>query len=350
MEKVISLGEKKVGEGAPCFLVAEVGINHNGDLALAKKSIDAAAHAGADAVKFQNYRTEDFILDPALTYTYLSQGKEKTESQKEMFKRCEFSFAQWQELKNYCDAQQIIFFSTPSSEATLQDLVQLQVPLLKNGSDYLGHLPLIRAMAKTKIPTVLSTGMAVFEEMQEAVDAFCEAGGTRLILLHCTSSYPTPAGEVNLHKIAELRRVFQCPIGFSDHSAGIIAAMGAVALGACFIEKHFTLDKTLAGPDHSFSSDPSEFSDLVQAVRTLEKNMGVSTLGPTLSEQTGRRDFRLSCVAASDLSKGKKILQSDVVFRRPGTGFSPKSLPEIEGKFLKRDLKAGEVFKPEDFE
>jgi N,N'-diacetyllegionaminate synthase len=341
--KTIRAGNHLIGEGQPCFLAAEIGINHNGDMDLAHRCIDAAADAGADAVKFQNYRTEDFLSDRSLTYEYVSQGKKVVEPQYEMFKRCEFVPRELIHLREHCEKRGVVFFSTPTSEAGIADLVRLGAPMLKNGSDYLVHVPLIQAMARAGLPTVLSTGMATLGEIDDAVRAFREAGGKDLILLHCTSSYPTPPEEVHLRKIPALGGAFGCPVGFSDHSRGISAALGAVALGACFIEKHFTLDKTLSGPDHQFSADPAEFRALVDAVRALEKNLGNSAIGPTESEMRGRREFRLSCVAAFDLPAGHCLTGSDVALKRPGNGLPPKMRNWFSGKTLKRAVAAGEI-------
>jgi len=339
----IQIGSRLIGSGQPCFLVAEIGINHNGDLELATQMIEAAAKAGADAVKFQNYRIEDFLSDRSLTYEYVFQGKKVVEAQYEMFKRYELAPAGLKRLREHCEERGVVFFSTPTSEEGIADLVRLGAPLLKNGSDYLGHVPLIRAMARTGLPTVLSTGMATIAEIDDAVRAFREAGGNDLILLHCTSLYPTPSEDVHLRKIPALAAAFGCPAGFSDHTWGIVAAVGAVVMGACFIEKHFTLDKALPGPDHHFSSDPAEFRALVEAVRAVEKNLGESAIGPTASEMRGRRDFRLSCVADRDLPAGHCLTLSDVAFRRPGVGLPPKMGEWLPGKTLKRAVAAGEV-------
>lgn len=347
--RVVRIGKRLVGEGQPCFLAAEIGINHNGDLDLAHGSIDAAAEAGADAVKFQNYRTEDFVSDRSLTHKYISQGKTVVESQYDMFKRCELAPEALRQLREHCDQRGVIFFSTPTSEQGIQDLVEIGAPLLKNGSDYLGHLPLIRAMARTGLPTVISTGMATIDDVTDAMGAFRGAGGKDVILLHCTSSYPTPPEDVHLRKIAALSEAFDCPAGLSDHTNGTVAAIGSVALGTCMIEKHFTLDKNLPGPDHSFSADPAEFTMLVESVRTLEKSLGSAELKPASSEELGRRDYRLSCVAARELRAGHRLSSSDIAFRRPGSGFPPKELDTLIARELAQDVPPGHVFSPEDF-
>lgn len=345
----VRIEERLVGNGHPCFIAAEIGINHNGNMDLAHKLIDAAADAGADAVKFQNYYTEDFLFDRSLTYEYISEEHNVIESQYDMFKRYELSPSMLRELKTHCQLRGITFFSTPSSEKGLADLVSAGTHLLKNGSDYLVHLPLIRSMAKSRLPTVLSTGMATLAEIDDAVRAFRESGGKDLILLHCTSSYPTTAEDVHLRKIPALKAVFGCPVGLSDHTDGIVAAIGAVALGACFIEKHFTLDRKMPGPDHRFSADPAELGALTKSIRTLEKSLGSSEIVPTQSEMKGRRDFRLSCIAAHNLPAGQSLSESDVAFCRPGRGLPPKALDWLVDKKLKSAIRAGDVLKLEDF-
>lgn len=328
--------------GAPCFVAAEIGINHNGDLTLAREMIRAAARAGADGVKFQNYRTEDFLSDHQLRYRYEQNGVQHDVSQFEMFKRCELDEAALAQLAGWCREEGVVFFSTPTSDSTLQEAVRAGASLIKNGSDYLTHLPLIRAMARTGLPTVLSTGMATAGEIDGAVAAFAEAGGHALVLLHCTSAYPTPDHEVNLARIPALAARYGCLVGFSDHTWGIEAAMGAVALGAVFVEKHFTIDKQLPGPDQAFSSDEAELRALVEGIRRFERQRGSSAPGPTPSEQEGRQQFRLSCVAARDLPAGHLLTLDDIAFRRPGDGLPPREAPSLVGRRLRQALSRGD--------
>jgi N-acetylneuraminate synthase/N,N'-diacetyllegionaminate synthase len=334
--------------GAGCFVAAEVGLNHNGDLELAHRSIDAAADAGADGVKFQSFRTEDFVTDRSVTYAYENGGRTVVESQYEMFKRHELDGDAWAALKRHCDDRGVVFFSTPTSDDGVADLVRLGVPLLKNGSDLLVHLPLVRTMARTGLPTVLSVGMATLAEIDDAVRAFRGAGGCNLVLLHCTSSYPTPPEDVNLRRIPALAAAFDCPVGLSDHSAGTAVAAGAVAVGACFLEKHFTLDKELPGPDHRFSADPAELRELVRSVRTVEAALGTTAIGPTASEQAGRRDFRLSCAAARDLAAGEVLAEGDIAYLRPGTGLPPAAASWLVGRRVARPVAAGRPLEPAD--
>ncbi len=349
MSTEVCILNRLIGRGHPCFIAAEVGINHNGDISLAHRCIDAAAECGADAVKFQNYRTEDFVVDRSLAYSYLSQGVMVTEPQFDLFKRCELKNGQLAELKAHCDEVGLTFFSTPTGLSGIHELVSMGCALIKNGSDLLTNLDLVRALAETRIPTVLSTGMATVAEIDDAVRAFRMAGGRDPILLHCTSSYPTPQEDVNLRRIPVLSEVFGCPAGFSDHSEGMAAAIGAVALGACFVEKHFTLDRNLPGPDHRFSSDPVEFQALVRGIRQVEAGLGTAKLGPTPSEDQGRLEFRLSCSAVVDLRSGTRISSENVAFLRPGRGIPPNQVAGLIGLRLRRDVLAGHVFTWEDF-
>jgi len=325
-----------------CLLVAEIGINHNGDMDLAEEMIRAAAKAGADAVKFQNYRTEDFLSDHTLTYTYKSRGAEITESQFKIFKRCELSEGDLARLKRCCDEVSVLFFSTPTSAEGVDSLKALGVSWLKNGSDYLGHLPLIRHMARSGIPTILSTGMATEEEVAMAVQTFREAGGHELVLLACTSSYPTPLDCVNLRRITTLAAKFGCLSGFSDHTAGWEAAVAAAGLGACMVEKHFTTDRNLPGPDQWFSSTPEEFSELVVRIRRTETMLGHGEIAPTRSELDAREQFRLSCVAKNDLPAGHVLSEQDITFRRPATGLAPCDIHLLIGRALVADVSGGE--------
>lgn len=344
----IRVGNRLIGTGQPCFLVAEIGINHNGDFELATTMIEAAAKAGADGVKFQNYRTEDFLADRTLTYTYKSQGREVTESQWDMFKRCEPK-ADWLErLKKFCDDRGIIFFSTPTSEEGVRELVEIGVPLLKNGSDYLTHLPLLEYMGKTGVPIIVSTGMADQQDIDDAVGAV-RKGSSPLILLHCTSAYPTPHQDVNLRRMTSLRERYAVPVGFSDHTEGWYAAVQAVTLGACLVEKHFTLDHNLPGPDQYFSSTPDEFSSLVLQVRNGEQRLGCAEIIPADVEKKGRLEYRVSAVASEDLSKGAVVTANQIRFQRPGMGILARDLGRYLGRPLLHPVSKGTHLQPSDF-
>ena len=346
----IEIGGRFVGPGQPVLVIAEIGINHNGDIGLALESIDAAAEAGADAVKFQNYRTEDFISDRSLTYTYTSQDKTITESQFDMFKRCELRPEILGELKQQCDNRGILFSSTPTSERGVADLVAIGTPVLKNGSDYLSNLPLIRAMGETGLPTILSTGMAAIADIEAAVAAFRETGNPSLILLVCTSMYPTPAADAHVARVATLAASFGCLVGFSDHTEGVGAAISATCFGGCVLEKHFTLDRNLPGPDHRFSVDPEGLRRLVLGVREGEAAIGSGRLGYVPGEAEARQGYRLSCVAAQSLPEGYVLATSDIAFRRPGSGLAPGLADTLVGRPLRRAVPAGHVFDLSDLD
>ncbi|MEE8059477.1 MAG: N-acetylneuraminate synthase family protein [Pseudomonadales bacterium] len=345
----ISVGDREIGDSCPVYIVAEIGINHNGDMDLAERTIIAAHTAGADAVKFQSYCTEDFISNRELMLEYQSQGQIHREPQYDLFKRCEIDGEKLLRLKHFCDDMGIDVHTTPTSQSGIDDLLAANINVIKNGSDYLGHIPLIRSMASTGLQVVLSTGMASAEEIQEAVDAYYDKADEKLILLHCTSSYPAPADSIHLRKMCQLRKQFGCLVGFSDHSNGSTATIAAVTMGACWIEKHFTLDKNLPGPDHWFSSDELEFKALVETIRCVEACLGSAELGYTDLEAQSRADFKLSCVANRDLSKCHQLDWEDIAFRRPGTGIKPANAYKIVGQVLKSNIQSGEPFTENNF-
>ena len=345
----IRIGEREIGVGAPCFLAAEIGLNHNGNLELAMETVIAAAEAGADAVKFQNFRTEDFLFDRSLTYTYKSQGKEITESQWDMFKRCEPLPEWWPEIKALCDKLGIVFFSTPTAELGVDEMVKVGAPLLKNGSDYLSHTPLLQYMGSSGIPVIVSTGMANQQDVDEAVAAVQRAKNSPLMLLHCTSAYPTLIENTNLRRMVTMQDRYDVPIGYSDHTKGYQAAAQAVALGASMIEKHFTLDHNLPGPDQWFSPMPEEFAQLVKEVRDAETRLGRAEIVPSAAESETRIEFRLSAVAVRDLSAGTELRSTDTVFRRPGEGLPPAEIGNYLGRRLSRNVAKGTPLQSQDF-
>lgn len=271
------------------YIVAEIGINHSGNMDLCAAMIRAAKQAGADAVKFQNYKTEKFIHQRAEWWTYPDGTKER---QFDMFKRCELSFDDLQVIASICEMVGIDWFSTPMCIEGLEELLKLEVKILKNGSDCLQDLSLINAMGATGLPTVISTGMATAADIEMAVRAFRLNGHHKdLTLLHCTSAYPAADGDMNISKMLSLDNKYACKIGLSDHSTGTTAAVLSVAYGATFIEKHFTLDKTLPGPDHSFSADPAEMAEVVRQIRRAEAMIGTAALGMTETEKENRRQW-----------------------------------------------------------
>lgn len=346
----IKIGERLVGEDEPVFIIAEAGINHNGDLDTAKKMIDAAANCGADSVKFQTFRANEFVSDEKATYEYETQGEKVKESMLEMFKRYEFNKEDWNELAEYCKEKGVIFFSTPQNLSDLELLLEVGVPAIKVGSDDLVNLPLLEAYSKKGLPVIISTGMAYAEEVREAVETI-KKNNRELAVLHCVSSYPAELGDVNLRKMKTLEKEYpEIVVGFSDHSEGTTASIAAVALGAKIIEKHFTLDKGMRGPDHRFSADPAELKLLVDGVRGAENALGASEIGPTEKEDKLRKLCHRSIVAAKNIGRGEEITEGCLEMKRPGDGLSPKHISELIGKTAQKSLKKNQKITLEDVE
>ena len=330
--------------GDRCFIIAEIGINHNGDLNLAKETIMAAQNAGVDAVKFQTFKAEEFINDEALTYTYESQGREITESQIKMFKRYEFSLLEWEEIFEFCKKANILCFTTPQNKGDLDFILSIaDPPIIKVGSDDLTNLELLKYYASKNIPMIISTGMSYEEEISDAIEAIRETGNKNLTVLHCISTYPTEDEDVNMKKMLKISNDFNIPVGFSDHTRGELASIVAATLGATVIEKHFTLNKKLPGPDHKFSANPAEMKRVVDSIRRVERIMGSSLLVPTPKEKEMREIARRSIVTNKELSQGHILCREDLDFKRPGTGLSPKKIDDILGHALKVDKKANEI-------
>lgn len=342
--KKIKIGNKWVGEGEPCFIIAEAGINHNGDINLAKKMIDAVKKAGADCIKFQTFKAREFISDPNLTYTYKSQGKEITESQLEMFKRYEFSKEEWKEIIGYCNKKKVIFSTTAQNPSDLDFILSLaDLPFIKVGSDDLTNLDLLQYYAKKKRPMIISAGMAYASEIEDAILTIKKSGNEDVIVLHCISSYPVEAEEVNLKKIPVIKEAFDMQVGFSDHTMGNGAAIGAICFGAIVIEKHFTLSHDLPGPDHWFSINTEELKKYIQDIRFIEKAIGGSVLVPTEKEEEMRKMARRSIVAKKKINIGEKFANSNLEFKRPGTGMSPRFKKYIINRIASKKYNKGDL-------
>ena len=341
--KTIQLENRFIGEGEPCFIIAEIGINHNGDINLAKKMIDEAIECGVDAVKFQVFKAEEFVSDLSSNYTYKSEGKAITEPMLDMFKRYEFEAEEWKEIFEYCKKKMIEFFVTPQNPSDL-DLVLsiIDIPAIKVGSDDLTNLELLEYYAKKNMPMIISSGMAYLSEIEDAINTIQDTGNKDLIILHCISSYPADTEEVNLKKILTIKQAFDVLVGFSDHTIGYTASIGAVVLGAKVIEKHFTLDKNLPGPDHWFSANLDEMKQLVQAIRFVEKALGNSIIKPTPKEMEMRKIARRSIFASRKIKKSDIITKDMISFKRPGTGLPPKFEKYVLGKKAKNDIKKNE--------
>lgn len=345
MSPAVMIGDRAVGPGHPAFVVAEVGINHNGDLARALEMIQVARRAGCDAVKFQTFKAAEFINDPAQTFTYRSQGREITESMRAMFERNELADSAWPLIKAECERAGIRFFSTPQNRSDLDILLGVGVPAVKVGSDDFTNLPLLRSYARCGLPLVLSSGMSDLAEAHQALDAVGALDGYPVILLVCTSQYPTPPADANLARITTLRAAFPTvPIGFSDHTRGALAAAMAVALGACFLEKHFTLSHDLAGPDHWFSEDPAGLAEWVAAIRDAETMLGSPLVRPTVIERGNKLEYQRRVVAARDIRAGETLDEGALSLRRVagGRGVPPIFMTQLLGRPAPRAFHRGE--------
>ena len=334
------IGEKEIGDNNPTFIIAELSANHMNDLDIAIKTIEAMAEAGADAVKFQTFNSEDLVTENAKTASYQEINTNEN-SQLKMLKKLELTFDDFKELKDYALKNGVIFISSPFDVNSVDLLETLNVPLYKLGSGELNNFELIDYVQETNKPIIISTGMATLDEIKETYD-FIE-NKDNLIILHCITGYPTSFEEANLNFIKTLQKEFDVPIGFSDHSPGIELPIAAVALGACVVEKHFTLDKNLEGPDHKASLNPKEFKAMVDAIRNVEVAMGDGIRKFSDNELEIKKVARKSIVLNQDVKKGTKLQREMLSIKRPGTGIPPKFINDVIGKETIEDLKSGTV-------
>jgi N,N'-diacetyllegionaminate synthase len=335
--KKIRIGTKEVGDGCPVFVTAEIGCNFR-DVQEAKREIDLAVSCGVDSVKIQTFCAET-ITSRDNRFTNIAGGV----SQYDLFKQFEVSEEDHHAIFEHARAKGLIAFSTPSHTDDVDLLVRLGVPAIKLGSDDLTNLPFVHYSASRGLPLILSTGMATLTEVREALDIARGTGNKQVMVLHCVSSYPVKSAEyLNLRAIQTLQTL-GCPVGFSDHSRGIVASIVATTLGACFIEKHFTLDKTLDTPDSFFSADPDEMKSLVDGVRTAERSLGSGKKQPTEEERQNMREMRKSLVARRPIGCGEVVQETAIIIKRPGYGIAPKELSAVIGKTANRDIAEDEV-------
>lgn len=325
------------------FIIAEAGVNHNGNLDYAKKLIDVAAESGADAVKFQTFISEKCISKWADKASYQKSTTGETEGQLAMVKKLELSFAEFVELKEYCKAKNIIFMSTPFDIESADFLNEIKVEIFKIPSGEITNYPLIKKIGQFKKSVIMSTGMCNLEEIREAIEILREQGTKNISLLHCNTQYPTPIEDVNLKAMLRMRDEFNLPIGYSDHSKGIEVPIAAVALGAAIIEKHFTLSKEMEGPDHRASLEPDELKKMVESIRNIEKALGVREKLVTNSEKENLQVARKSIVAAVPIKKGDIFTEENITVKRPGTGLSPMRWNEVLGKPANKNYEADEI-------
>jgi N,N'-diacetyllegionaminate synthase len=338
----LNIGDCHVGRDQPCLIIAEAGVNHNGDLALARKLVDAAADAGADAVKFQTFSAERLVTPDAPQADYQRRNMGKVESQFDMLKRLELSEDAHRDLISYCQERNIVFLSTPFEAESADFLESLDVPGFKIPSGEITNLPFLSHVARKQRPIILSTGMSTLDEVREAVDCIRAAENDQLALLHCVSNYPAAPDDVNLRAMETMINTFDCLVGYSDHTEGIEIAFAAVALGACIIEKHFTLDRNLPGPDHKASLEPGELAAMVAGIRRVASALGDGVKQPTPSEAATAAVARKSIVAAHDIAVGTVLEEQMLAVRRPGSGISPSRWYDIIGCRTKVTLHAGE--------
>ena len=342
MNKIIQLGPKRIGDKQPCFIIAEAGVNHNGKLHIAKKLIDAAVLAGADAVKFQTAKAEDVVIDSVRIADYAKKNIGKNISQLEMIKKLQLPYEDFIILKNYCTKKGIIFLSTPHSIDAIDFLNDL-VPAFKIGSGDITNIPALKHAAKKGKPIILGTGMSTLPEVKDAISAIKSQNNNQIIALHCTTNYPCPLSEVNLRAMIQMQKKLGCLVGYSDHTNGILVPLMAVSLGAVVIEKHFTLNRNSYGPDHKASLTPTELKTMIKQIRDAEIALGSPSKKPTASEKRIMRLVRKSIVAKKDIKKGNTLTKDMLNIKRPGNGLPPTQFDRIVGKKTKKDLKKDEI-------
>jgi N,N'-diacetyllegionaminate synthase len=330
---------------AKTFIIAEAGVNHNAELSLAYKLIDVAVLARADAVKFQAAIPELVTTGYAAKAVYQNASSGTKESQLEMIQKIHFPLETYDLLKKYCDEKEIIFFSTAFDLVSLEYIEKLGQPYHKIPSGEITNLPYLRNIGGYNKPIILSTGMATLKEIEAALDVLKQAGSglDSITVLHCNTEYPTPMCDVNLKAMCAIRDEFGVAVGYSDHTEGIEVAVAAVALGATVIEKHFTLDRDLPGPDHKASLEPCELKEMVASIRNIEKALGSGVKKPSPSEEKNKVIVRKSLVAARAIRKGEVLNHANLTVKRPGTGLSPMCWDEVLGQTASRDFSPDEL-------
>ena len=315
------------------YIIAEAGVNHNGKLDLALKLCDAAKKSGVDAIKFQTWKTENIVTMTTNLASYQESNISNGEiSQFEMLKKLELSYHDFVTIKDYCEKIGIIFLSTPDDSESLVFLMKLGIDFIKVGSGEVNNTPFLREIGSTKMPVVLSTGMSNLGEVERAYNILIEAGTPKISLLHCTTNYPCPMDEVNLIAMVTLRDAFKCKVGYSDHTEGIEISIAAVALGAEIIEKHFTLDKSMEGPDHKASLDPMELAEMVKAIRNIEKAMGNGVKKANKSEKEIEKVVKKKIVASKNISKGEIFSNLNITVKRSDIGLSAEFWDLVQGR------------------
>ena len=325
------------------FIIAEAGVNHNGDINIAKKLVDAAVEADADAIKFQTFKAEELVCESAKKAEYQIQHTEKSESQLEMLKKLELDVNMHKILIDYCNDKQIMFLSTPFDMKSIDLLEELNINLYKIPSGEITNYPYLKKIAGLRKKIIMSTGMSYLSEVKAAIDVLRENGAEDITVLHCNTEYPTPIEDVNLNAMLTMKSDLNVNIGYSDHTIGIEVPIAAVAMGATVIEKHFTLDKEMEGPDHKASLNPEELKLMVKSIRNVEKALGGYEKVPSNSEIKNLMIARKSIVANNEIKKGTKFTEENLICKRPGNGISPMRWDDVVGKIATRDFSKDEL-------
>lgn len=324
-------------------IIAEAGVNHNGDINIAKRLVDEAKRAGADIVKFQTSKLESLVSKYAKMADYQKENIGKEMSQREMLKKLLLTYEEFRELADYCNEVGIQFLSTPFDLDSVEFLEKLGCTIWKIPSGEITNYPYLVKIARTGKPIILSTGMCTLEEVEAAYSLLKEHGAGEITLLHCTTQYPTPYGDVNLKAMLSMQEIFGCAVGYSDHSLGIEVPIAAVAMGATVIEKHFTLDRNMEGPDHKASLEPNELLKMVESIRNIELALGDGEKKPAASEISNKAVARKSIIASRDICEGEELTEENITTKRPGDGLSPMRWNEVIGTKAVRNFKEDEL-------
>jgi N,N'-diacetyllegionaminate synthase len=327
------------------FIIAEAGVNHNGSIELAYKLIDIAVEAGADAVKFQTFKAENLVTKSADKADYQKQTTDESESQFEMIKKLELDIDIHKKLIKYCNEKDIMFLSTPFDHDSIDLLNKLGLKIFKIPSGEITNLPYLRHIGSLVKQVILSTGMSTLQEVDDALNILVNAGTKKenITVLHTNTMYPTPMEDVNLNAMLTMQKEFSVGVGYSDHTLGIEVDIAAVTMGASIIEKHFTLDKTMIGPDHKASLEPEELKAMIVAIRNVEKALGDGVKMPSMSEQPNMIVARKSILAGQTIKKGELLTEENIVVKRPGNGISPMKWDEVVGSVAVKDYQVDEI-------
>jgi N,N'-diacetyllegionaminate synthase len=344
-ETDILIGQRVIGASTGVFVIAEIGINHDGSVGQAEKLIDAAADCGADAVKFQSFRADHLLIPSRDRYAQQTEG---AESAYQLLRRCELSWEDQEKLKKHADRRGLLFLSTPFDEGSADFLDSIGVPAFKIASSDITHVPLLRHVASKGKPILLSTGMSFLSEVADAIYNLRSAGAKEILLMHCVSAYPASPKHMNLRAMQTMQSYFELPVGLSDHSEGILLPLVSIALGAVLIEKHFTLNKNAPGPDHQSSMDPSDLKELIKNLRDVEASLGDGRKRPSDAEEESRILGRRSIVAAVDIRAHEALAPWMLTYKRPGSGLEPRYWEKVIGMVSRRNIGKDTILQWED--